>query len=104
MIVLIHGSTQSASCWDRVRPHLGEAMTIELPANHPDATATDFARIAVDQMRDAPDDCIVVGHSAAGSFLPHIAQLRPVGAVGHCPHVSRPRETAEKILAATPSL
>lgn len=80
-IVLIHGSTQNATCWDRVRAQLAEYETIavELPAGRPDLTATDFARIAVEQMTGAPDDCVVVAHSASGIFLPRIASMRPVG-------------------------
>jgi pimeloyl-ACP methyl ester carboxylesterase len=84
-IVLIHGSTQNASCWDLVRPHLTSAgheiFIVELPADQPDATASDFARMAVDQMRAAGNDCVVVAHSASGILLPLIAQLRPVEAV-----------------------
>lgn len=81
-VTLIHGSTQTARCWDLVRPHISAAghhsIAVELPADRPDLTASDFARVAADQMAD---DCIVVAHSASGSLLPLIAELRPVRAL-----------------------
>jgi pimeloyl-ACP methyl ester carboxylesterase len=80
--VLIHGSTQNASCWDRVRPILGEqghhSIAVELPHDRADLTASGFAELIVEAMRDAPHDCVVVAHSASGIFLPRIAAMRPV--------------------------
>jgi pimeloyl-ACP methyl ester carboxylesterase len=84
-VVLIHGSTQSASCWELVRTYLeqaGHATTaVDLPADRPDASATEFAHIVVDQIRSVSGDCVVVAHSASGILLPRIAQLRPVAAL-----------------------
>jgi pimeloyl-ACP methyl ester carboxylesterase len=84
-IVLIHGSTQNRSCWDLVRPYLADGghqiIAVELPADRPENSASDFARLAVDQMRGAPDDCVLVAHSASGILLPLIARLRPVKAL-----------------------
>ena len=51
------------------------------PADRPDASATDFAHIAVDQIRSVSGDCVVVAHSASGILLPRIARLRPVAAL-----------------------
>jgi len=76
-VVLIHGSTQNASCWDLVRPHLEErghqVIAPELPADQPEWTASDFARLVADQI---PDDATIVAHSASGILLPIIAQIR----------------------------
>jgi pimeloyl-ACP methyl ester carboxylesterase len=82
-IVLIHGPMQDASCWDRVLPMLNEhdVRTITLPPDRPDFTATDFARVVVNEMRGLPDDVVVVAHSMSGILLPRIASVRPVGAV-----------------------
>ena len=80
--VLIHGSTQNGSCWDRVRPILAgeghDSIVVDLPHDRPDLTATGFARLIVDAMRDAPPDSVVVAHSASGIFLPRVAAMRPV--------------------------
>ncbi len=84
-VVLIHGSTQNASCWDRVRPLLDleghRSVAVGLPGDRPDHSATDLARIIVEQMTGVPDDCVVVGHSASGILLPRIAEMRPVAAL-----------------------
>jgi pimeloyl-ACP methyl ester carboxylesterase len=81
-ITLIHGSTQNASCWDLVRPFLHESghttATIELPADRPDFSASDFANLAAEQIAD---DAVVVAHSASGILLPLIAERRRVQAL-----------------------
>lgn len=81
-IALIHGSTQNATCWDLVRPHLESrghtTVAIELPADRPDLTATELAKLASESIAE---DSVVVAHSASGILLPLIAQLRRVQAV-----------------------
>lgn len=84
-IVLIHGSTQNATCWDLVRPHLAAAgyqtITVELPADRPECTATAFARVASNQIPECSDDLVVAAHSASGMLLPVLAKLRPLRAL-----------------------
>jgi pimeloyl-ACP methyl ester carboxylesterase len=80
--VLIHGSAQSARCWDRVRDALAarghHVATPELPKKAEDWT---LARYAQEIAADVPDlgsvPAVVVAHSFTGVFLPLIAALRP---------------------------
>ena len=79
--VLVHGSTHSARAWDLVKAelqrHHHNVLTPELPADQPEASATDFAGIIAGAIPDR-DSPIVVGHSAAGWFLPLVAARRRV--------------------------
>ncbi|HKN95649.1 MAG TPA: alpha/beta fold hydrolase, partial [Pseudonocardiaceae bacterium] len=68
--VLVHGTTQSPSCWDRVihgltrRGH--RAMAVDLPVDQPDLLVADYARIAAGQVAGDVRDPVVVAHSGAG--------------------------------------
>lgn len=85
LLVLIHGSTQNASCWDRVRPHLESqghtVVAVDLPPDRPDLSATDLAGIVCGQIAESSEECVVVAHSASGVLLPFIAQRRPLCAI-----------------------
>lgn len=79
-ILLVHGSTQNASCWDRVGPRLAVAghdtVTVELPKNAPGLKAGAFAERIAAAVDPAIKDVVVVGHSASGALLPLVAERR----------------------------
>lgn len=76
--LLVHGSGQNASCWERVAGHLAARghgiVTPELPKQAPGWGLQDYgASIA----RAVPGPrTIVVAHSFSGVFLPLVAGLR----------------------------
>ena len=83
MFVLVHGSTQSSRGWDLLIAELERrgqrAVTVDLPADQPDASAMVYAeRIATAVPADSAD-AIVVAHSASGLFLPLVPSYRQVG-------------------------
>lgn len=82
--LLIHGSTQRASCWDLVAPLLEEKghrpITVELPKDEPGWAIDDFADFIANSIPD-DDDIIAVAHSASGMFLPAISERRRVHAL-----------------------
>lgn len=83
LFCLVHGSTQSAKGWDLLIPELEkrghQTMTVDLPTNARDASATHYADVIVQALEGINHgDVVVVGHSASGMFIPFVAQLRPV--------------------------
>jgi pimeloyl-ACP methyl ester carboxylesterase len=72
--VLIHGSGQNASSWDRVAGRLrsrGHCVAApDLPKERPEWRLEDYAAEAA---RGATDDPVVVAHSFAGVLLPLVA-------------------------------
>lgn len=79
---LLHSSGQGPSGWDLLVPELASrghiAITPDLPVDEPDASATSYAQVAVDSLKDVDGAVIVVAHSASGMFLPVAASMRPV--------------------------
>jgi len=80
--VMLHGTTQDPSAWDRViallaeRGHRGYA--IDFPVDKPDLTTEELAQIVVDQVGDRVREPVVVAHSGGGLILP--AAARRLGA------------------------
>src|SRR5690625_573497 len=75
--VLVHGTTQSSSGWDRLVDVLEtaghRAHLLDLPCDRPAFSATDYAAVGVRQTRGQLDEAhVVVGHSGAGVLLPEI--------------------------------
>lgn len=74
--VLVHGTTQSPSGWDRVvdgltaRGH--RAFAVDLPDDEPECVADDYARMVADQV-DVSDP-VVVAHSGGGLVLPAVGR------------------------------
>lgn len=72
-VVLVHGTTQSASGWDPLRGRLVElghrVVAVELPTDRPQASAQEYADLAAAQAGGTSRP-IVVGHSGAGALLP----------------------------------
>jgi pimeloyl-ACP methyl ester carboxylesterase len=83
-IVLVHGGTLAASCWDLVLPHLRTpALAVDLPgrgsrpADLTTVTLDDFtAAVASDIDATGWDRTLLVGHSMAGITLPPVVRLR----------------------------
>jgi hypothetical protein len=82
---LVHGSAQSSAGWKLLVSELErrdeEALTVNLPINEPDASATRYDDVIAATLRDrgAPDDVIVVTHSVSGIFLPLVPGRHPAG-------------------------
>jgi len=79
---LVHGSTQSASCWDLLIPKLEhgrhQCVKMNLPTDTPEASATEYADIIADSIPRDRDDAVAVAHSASGLFLPLVPERRRV--------------------------
>lgn len=76
--VLVHGTTQSPSCWDRVGHDLTRrghrAMPVDLPVDQPDLLVDDYARIAAGQVADDVREPVVVAHSGGGLVASALAR------------------------------
>lgn len=69
LITLLHGSTQTAAGWkllaERLRARGHEVLTPDLPRNEPSWDLRTYAALI-------PPADVVVAHSFAGVFLPHV--------------------------------
>jgi pimeloyl-ACP methyl ester carboxylesterase len=92
-LVLVHGMSHGAWCWERLEPLLRRAghrvLAVDLPGHgrraHERARASvdGYARAVAEAMMQAGvHDAIVVGHSMAGAVIPRVAELVPAR-VGH---------------------
>lgn len=80
-LVLVHGGSFAASCWDPLLPHLrGRVVAVDLPGRgaHPaELGAVTLEQCASSVVADvdaaALDRVIVVGHSLAGATMPGVA-------------------------------
>jgi pimeloyl-ACP methyl ester carboxylesterase len=75
--VLLHGTTQSPACWDRVGAALTErghrAFAIDFPVDQPDLLADDYAQVAAAQLPDDIHEPVVAAHSGGGLILAALA-------------------------------
>lgn len=85
LFCLVHGSAQSSEGWKLLTPQLEnrghEVVTVDLPTDEPQASATRYAEVivrALDQTNRDKNAIVVVAHSASGMFLPLVAASRPV--------------------------
>jgi pimeloyl-ACP methyl ester carboxylesterase len=77
-VVLVHGGSFSASCWDLVIPHVeGPVLAVDLPGrgSHPaDLRSVTIERAAASVAADVDaagfDRVVLVGHSLAGCSMP----------------------------------
>ena len=87
-VVLVHGMSHGAWCWERLEPLLRRAghrvLAVDLPGHgrraHERARASvvGYARsVADDMMLAGVHDAIVVGHSMGGVVIPKVAELVP---------------------------
>ncbi|HEX5043882.1 MAG TPA: alpha/beta hydrolase [Candidatus Polarisedimenticolaceae bacterium] len=78
--LLLHGSGQSARCWERVGRLLEErghrALAPELPKHALDWTLADYAAYVAAQVPGP--GTVAVAHSFSGVFLPLIAERAPL--------------------------
>jgi pimeloyl-ACP methyl ester carboxylesterase len=86
LFCLVHGSTQNAEGWKLLIPELEKSghytLTLNLPADEPQASATRYADLIVEALDQTDYDLnqvVVVAHSASGVFLPLVAARRPIG-------------------------
>jgi pimeloyl-ACP methyl ester carboxylesterase len=79
---LVHGSWHGAWCWERLERELDargrRSVTVDLPAEDPDAGLSRCAEVVAESLRGVDDDVILVGHSMAGSTIPLVARHRPL--------------------------
>ena len=79
--VLVHGSSHSPQAWDLVKSELERrhhsVLTPELPADEPGASAIRYADVIIGAISGC-ENPILVGHSAAGWFIPLVAARRPI--------------------------
>ncbi len=82
LFCLVHGSTQNASGWALLVPELQRrghrAICVNLPTDEPEASATRYADVIAEALRDSTEPPVVVAHSASGLFLPLIPTYCPV--------------------------
>jgi pimeloyl-ACP methyl ester carboxylesterase len=84
-IVLIHGGSFAASCWDLLLPHLdAPAVAVDLPGRGSRAralaglTIADSVDAVVDEIESRDlHDVVLVGHSMAGITMPGVAERIP---------------------------
>lgn len=82
-IVLIHGGTFTASCWDRLIGQIeGPVLAVDLPGRgaHPAplesvTIAGAAASVAADVNGAGFDEVVLVGHSMAGCLIPAIMEI-----------------------------
>ncbi len=75
--VLVHGSGQNASCWDRVRAELAARGHASVAPELPKAAGlglADFADVIASSFEEP--DAVLVAHSLCGVFLPLVAERR----------------------------
>jgi pimeloyl-ACP methyl ester carboxylesterase len=106
---LVHGAYHGSWCWSRLQPELERrghgVVVVDLPCDEPDAGATEYAAVAVEAFRHAPDDLVLVGHSLGGLSLPLIAGLRPVSRmVFLCALLPRVGRAQADVIGAEPDM
>lgn len=101
---LVHGAFHGAWCWADLTAELERrghrALTVDLPADDPDADGSHYASAAVAAFHDAEDDLVLVGHSLGGLTIPLVAGRRPVDRmVFLCAMIPRPGRAHDDVLA-----
>lgn len=87
-IVLVHGMSHGAWCWEALEPRLRRAghrvLAVDLPGHgrraheRTRASIQGYAQAVADAMiLDGAHDAVVVGHSMAGAVIPKVAELVP---------------------------
>jgi pimeloyl-ACP methyl ester carboxylesterase len=79
---LVHGSWHGPWCFERLVAQLEatghRAIAVDLHSDVPGSTCSGYAATVADELADAGDEVIVVGHSFGGLTVPLVAQHRPV--------------------------
>jgi Alpha/beta hydrolase family len=106
---LVHGAYHGSWCWQRLTPELERlghrVLAVDLPAEDPQAGASEYAAAALEAFAEADEDLVVVGHSLAGLTIPLIAAVRPVRQlVFLCAMLPRPGKTLDEVLSSEPDM
>ena len=106
---LVHGAHHGSWCWDKLTPELErrghQVLTVDLPAEDPQAGGAEYAAAALTAFSGAGDDLVVVGHSLGGLTIPLIAAARPVRQlIFVAAMLPRPGKTQEEVLRAEPDM
>ena len=106
---LVHGAYHGAWCWEKLTPELEhrghQVLTVDLPAEDPQAGAAEYAAAALTAFDGAGDDLVVVGHSLGGLTIPLIAAARPVRhLIFLASMLPRPGQTHDEVLSAEPDM
>jgi pimeloyl-ACP methyl ester carboxylesterase len=79
---LVHGSWHGPWCFERLVSHLEaaghRAIAVDLRSDVPGSTCGGYAATVADELADAGDEVIVVGHSFGGLTVPLVTEHRPV--------------------------
>jgi pimeloyl-ACP methyl ester carboxylesterase len=79
---LVHGSWHGPWCFERLVPHLEatghRAIAVDLRSDVPGSTCSEYVETIGQELADADDEVIVVGHSFGGLTVPLVAEHRPV--------------------------
>jgi pimeloyl-ACP methyl ester carboxylesterase len=106
---LVHGAYHGSWCWQQLTDVLDSrghhVVTVDLPCEDPDAGASEYADVAIEAFRDAPDDMVLVGHSLGGLTIPVIAARRPVSRlVFVCAMLPRPGRANDDVMRDEPDM
>jgi pimeloyl-ACP methyl ester carboxylesterase len=78
---LVHGSWHGPWCFEGLVPHLEaagyRAIAVELHSDVPGSTCSGYAATIAEELADADDEVIVVGHSFGGLTVPLVTEYRP---------------------------
>jgi pimeloyl-ACP methyl ester carboxylesterase len=79
---LVHGSWHGPWCFERLVPQLEaarhRAIAVDLSSDVPGSTCSGYAETVAEELADADDEVIVIGHSFGGLTVPLVAEHRPV--------------------------
>jgi hypothetical protein len=115
LFAVVHGSMAGPATYTRLADELKRrghrALLVELPADRPELTGTDYARLVAEQL-DAglaedgtPSEPVVVAHSASGLLLPLVPSLRPVAHLVYlAAGIPQPGMTLDEQLEADPDM
>jgi pimeloyl-ACP methyl ester carboxylesterase len=89
---LVHGAWHDSSCWESVgrfleaRDH--DVVAPDLPLHDPTTGFEQRVRPALDEIEDATDPVVVVGHSMGSAYATLVAATRPESLLVHlCPRL-----------------
>ncbi|HEX8423160.1 MAG TPA: alpha/beta hydrolase [Pyrinomonadaceae bacterium] len=106
---LVNGSTQNPLCWKLLLPELEKrghrTITPSLPVDEPSASGTKYAEVIARALEAAGDEVVLVGHSAAGMFIPLVPRLRPIQRLVYLAAlIPKPGASIRDQLAAEPDM
>lgn len=77
-IVLVHGAWHDGRCWAALVGELSRrghaAVAVDLPSDQPGLGCLAYAEVVEAAVMDAPEPCVLVGHSLGGLTVPVVAE------------------------------